>query len=146
MEDFLDLLRDSDLQNRVEVRTHGAGVHLEISDSIVFSPASAALTPDGIALLEQLAEALETEAYQLSVEGHSDNIPIATAHFPSNWELSTARAATVARHLIKRGIPAERIRAIGYADTRPRADNLTQQGRSRNRRVSLILQSLSTHR
>ena len=143
MEDFLNNLRDSDLRDRVEVRAHGAGVHLEIVDSIVFAPASAELTPGGIALLERLAEALNSASYHLSVEGHTDSTPIATAHFPSNWELSTARAATVARYLVKRGIAAGRVRAIGYADTRPRADNLTPEGRSRNRRVSLILQSPS---
>lgn len=140
MEEFLDAFSNSELRDRVEINIHGAGVSLEISDNILFPPASAALTPSGIGLLETLADALNAQAYHLSIEGHTDNIPIETARFPSNWELSTARAAIVARHLVKRGVSAERIRAIGYADTRPRADNLTQEGRSRNRRVSLVLQ------
>jgi chemotaxis protein MotB len=145
MEELLDAFSNSELQDRVEVRVMGAGLNIEISDNIMFPPASAALTPNGISLLQTLAEALTAQPYQLSIEGHSDNVPIETTRFPSNWELSTARAAVVARHLVKRGISAERIRAIGYADTRPRADNLTPEGRSRNRRVSLVVQIPSRH-
>jgi len=145
MEVFLDSFNNSELRDRVELSVHGGGVNLEISDSILFMPASAALTPSGTAMLGELANALKAQSYQLSIEGHTDNIPIETARFPSNWELSTARAAIVARHLVKRGISAKRIRAIGYADTRPRADNLTPEGRGRNRRVSLVLQLPSGH-
>lgn len=145
MDVLLDTLNNSELRDRVEVSTHGGGVNLEISDSILFMPASAALTSSGMALLEGLAGALKGHAYLLSIEGHTDNIPISTARFPSNWELSTARAAIVARHLVKQDISPERVRAIGYADTRPRAGNLTPEGRSRNRRVSLVLQPPSSH-
>jgi len=145
MEVFLDSFNNSELRDRVELSVHGGGVNLEISDSILFMPASAALTPSGTTMLGELANALKAQSYQLSIEGHTDNIPIETARFPSNWELSTARAAIVARHLVKRGISAKRIRAIGYADTRPRADNLTPEGRGRNRRVSLVLQLPSGH-
>lgn len=140
MDALLDTLSSSELRDRVEVSVHGAGVNLEISDSILFMPASAALTPSGTAVLEGLASALKAQPHPLSIEGHTDNIPIETARFPSNWELSTARATIVARQLVKLGIAATRIRAIGYADTRPLADNLTPAGRSRNRRVSLVLQ------
>ena len=140
MQVFLDSFNNSELRDRVEVSVQGGGVNLEISDRILFTPANAALTPSGMAVLEGLAGALKAQPHLLSIEGHTDNSPIETARFPSNWELSTARAAIVARHLVKQGIPAQRIRAIGYADTRPRADNQTPEGRSRNRRVSLLLQ------
>jgi len=145
MKAFLDTVNNSELHDRVELSVHGGGVNLEISDSILFTPANAALTPSGMAVLEGLASALKAQPYLLSIEGHTDNIPIETARFPSNWELSTARAAIVARYLVKHSVPAERVRAIGYADTRPRADNLTPEGRSRNRRVSLVLQAPSGH-
>lgn len=145
MQVFLDSFNNSELRDRVEVSVHGGGVNLEISDRILFTPANAALTASGMAVLEGLAGALKAQPHLLSIEGHTDNSPIETARFPSNWELSTARAAIVARHLVKQGIPAERIRAIGYADTRPRADNLTPEGRSRNRRVSLLLQVPAGH-
>ena len=143
MEAFLDSVNNSELRDRFELSVHGGGVNLEISDSILFTPANAALTPSGLAALEGLASALKAQPYLLSIEGHTDNIPIETARFPSNWELSSARAAIVARYLVKHGVPAERVRAIGYADSRPRADNLTPEGRSRNRRVSLVLQAPS---
>jgi chemotaxis protein MotB len=145
MQVFLDSFNNSELRDRVEVSVNGGGVNLEISDRILFTPANAALTASGMAVLEGLAGALKAQPHLLSIEGHTDNCPIETARFPSNWELSTARAAIVARHLVKQGIPAERIRAIGYADTRPRADNQTPEGRSRNRRVSLLLQVPAGH-
>ena len=65
--------------------------------------------------------------------------PIMTARYPSNWELAAARASSVTRHLIEQGVGAGRVRVIGYADTRPRADNASPEGRARNRRVSFIL-------
>lgn len=129
----------SALAGRVEVSLLPDAVNLEISDNILFAPASAALTGGGRALLNDLATALKTLPYALSVEGHTDNVPIRSARYPSNWELAAARASSVTRHLIEQGIAADRVRAIGYADTRPRADNLSPEGRARNRRVAFIL-------
>jgi chemotaxis protein MotB len=83
---------------------------------------------------------LQTLPYQLSVEGHTDNVPIQTARYPSNWELSSARAARVTRKLIEQGVAADRIRAIGYGDTRPRSENDSAEGRAKNRRVTFVLQ------
>jgi len=73
------------------------------------------------------------------VEGHTDNSPIKTLKFGSNWELSSARASAVTRYLISLGLGPERIKAIGLADTQPRIGNETPDGRARNRRVSLVL-------
>lgn len=129
----------SALAGRVEVSVLPDAVNLEISDNILFAPASAALTGGGRALLNDLATTLKTLPYALSVEGHTDNVPIRSARYPSNWELAAARASSVTRHLIEHGIAADRVRAIGYADTRPRADNLSPEGRARNRRVAFIL-------
>lgn len=132
-------LQRSALAGRVEVNVLPDAVNLEISDNILFTPASAALTEGGRRLLDDLAATLKNLPYELSVEGHTDNVPIRTARYPSNWELASARAGTVTRHLIEQGIAAARVRAIGYADTRPRAENTTPEGRARNRRVSFIL-------
>lgn len=140
---LLAALAGSALRERIEVTVSSDAVNLEISDNILFKPASAALTADGAAVLEELAAAFAELPYTLSVEGHTDNIPIQTDRFPSNWELSSARAAMVTRKLIERGLAADRVRAIGYGDTRPRADNETPQGRARNRRVSFVLQASS---
>lgn len=132
-------LENSALAGRVEVNVLPDAVNLQISDNILFAPASAALTGGGRGLLDNLASTLKTLPYALSVEGHTDNVPIRTPRYPSNWELAAARASAVTRHLIEQGVAAERVRAIGYADTRPRADNATPEGRARNRRVAFIL-------
>ena len=138
-EKLLADLKDSALKGRVEVTVMPDSVNLEISDSILFTPASAALTASGALLLDELAATLKAHPYNLSVEGHTDNVPIQTARYPSNWELSSSRATEVTRRLIERGIAADRVRAVGYADTHPRADNVTAEGKARNRRVSLVL-------
>jgi chemotaxis protein MotB len=127
------------LRERIEVTVATGSVNLEISDNILFPVGSATLTDNGYAVLDELAGVLKDQPYVLSVEGHTDNKPIETELFPSNWELSSARAARVTRSLIQRGVAADRIRAIGYGDTRPRADNGDAGGRSRNRRVSFVL-------
>lgn len=139
VDQLLAKLQDSALRDRVEVTVLPDSVSLEISDSILFAPASAALTESGMQLLDELAATLKTHPYTLSVEGHTDNVPIKTARYPSNWELSSARATEVTRRLIERGIDPARVRAVGYADTHPRADNAGVEGRARNRRVSLVL-------
>ena len=137
---FLETIQASALGTRIEVTTHQDSINLEISDNILFEPGSATLKPFGRQLLDELATLLVNQNYSVSVEGHTDNIPIENPRFASNWELSSTRATNVTRYLIVRGITASRLRAVGYADTRPRAENTTADGRARNRRVSLVLQ------
>ncbi len=138
-EKLLESVRTSALGQHIELTSDQENVNLEISDNILFDPGSATLKQHGLQLLDELASLLSTQDCTVSVEGHSDNVPFANAHFASNWELSATRATNVTRYLIAHGIAAARLRAIGYADTRPRADNDTVQGRARNRRVSLVL-------
>ncbi|HHH45257.1 MAG TPA: hypothetical protein ENK49_14075 [Gammaproteobacteria bacterium] len=137
---LLEVFEVSRLRDQVEVTVHPGEVSLEISDRILFDRGSAVLTQEGLALLRDLAEALEDQPYILSVEGHTDNTPIETARYPSNWELSSARAAVVTRKLVEQGIASDKVRAIGYGATRPLADNDSPEGRARNRRVSFVLQ------
>ncbi len=129
----------SPLQEHVDLSNRAGAVSVEISDNILFGLASAAVSAEGQQLLNELAAVLATLPYELSVEGHTDNVPISSSRFPSNWELSSARAAMATRVLIEQGIAADRLRAVGYGDTRPRADNLTPEGRAKNRRVSFVL-------
>ena len=75
---------------------------------------------------------------QVEVEGHTDDLPISSARYPSNWELSTARAGAAARYLIDHGVPAARIRAVGYAETRPLVPNDSRENRGKNRRVEFL--------
>ena len=137
---LMEALHASGLDDRVDIQTHTDSLHLDIADSILFAPARTRLTESGITLLGELAATLKTLPWSLAVEGHTDNIPIETARFPSNWELSTARASAVARELIRHGIQPDRIRAVGYADTQPLASNDTPEGRNRNRRVTFVLE------
>jgi chemotaxis protein MotB len=136
---FASLLAGEAAQKRVEIIRAPHEIRLELNDAVLFDPASAVLRVEGLALLDRLAPALAERAGTVSVEGHTDPVPIANAQFPSNWELSTARATAVTRHLIQKGIAADRLRAVGMADTRPRSGNGTPEGRAKNRRVSLVV-------
>ena len=132
-------IKKSRLDHQIEISEEKDHVNLEISDKILFSPGSADLKSGGLELLSQLAVIINHSNLNMSVEGHTDSVPINNAHFPSNWELSSARATMVTRQLIANDIAPNRIRAIGYADTRPRSENDTSEGRRHNRRVSIIL-------
>jgi chemotaxis protein MotB len=88
-----------------------------------------------------IASVLAASDFPITVEGHTDNIPIATPQFPSNWELSAMRATTVLRLFNDGGVGAERLTAIGYGETRPVETNTTVEGRARNRRVSILIDS-----
>lgn len=128
------------LADRIAVKQDVNKLQIEINDSILFEAGNAELTLEGALLLDALQPVLREHHGNISVEGHSDDRPIATAHYPSNWELSTARASIVTRHLIDLGLAADRVTAVGRADTQPHADNATPEGRAQNRRVSIILQ------
>lgn len=140
-EQFRDALQNQGLQESVDVQVSATRVNLQINERILFELGQAELTEAGRAVLVKLVPLLAVASdHSLSIEGHTDPTPIANAQFPSNWELSSQRATGVLRFLLTQGIPAARMRAVGYADTRPLADNSTPEGRARNRRVSLILQ------
>lgn len=123
----------------VSVESNASGVTLRIEDRLLFASGRASLTADGRRVLGRLAETLGDFAGHISVEGHTDSLPIATSRFPSNWELSTGRASAVVRFLAEAGVPRARLRAIGYADTQPLAGNDSVAGRAANRRVELLL-------
>ena len=117
------------------------GLTLRIADNLLFDSAQAELMTEGMLLIRQLIQLLADFKGQISIEGHTDNIPISTERFPSNWELSSARAISVLKFLEQDGIVANRMRAIGYAETQPLQNNDSAQGRAVNRRVELILRA-----
>lgn len=133
-------LNTRDLDSRLRISRIAEGVHLEVRDNILFAQGSDRLKAQGRHLLDRLAGVLSGHRGMISVEGHTDNRPISSRRFPSNWELSSGRATTVTRYLIGKGLDAARLRAVGYADTRPLESNDNTRGRARNRRVSLILE------
>lgn len=119
---------------------------IEMPSAAFFASGSAELSEDGKVLLRRVyADSLSGPAmqgYQITVEGHTDNIPINTLQFPSNWELSTGRAAAVVKYLIELGVEPQRLRVAGYADIFPKVSNDTPENRAQNRRVILKLERL----
>jgi chemotaxis protein MotB len=122
--------------------TEGAfGVTVEINASALFSPGEAILGSEADAALRAVAGVIADAEFPIMVEGHTDSNPINTLRFPSNWELSSARASSVVRLFIESGVAPGRLTAAGYADQRPIDDNDTEAGRARNRRVAIMLES-----
>jgi len=112
-----------------------------ISCEILFGSGQAELENTGLDVIDRLIPTLAASPHRIIVEGHTDNLPIQTERFPSNWELSASRASSVVRYLQLAGIEATRLSATGYADTRPIADNGSEHGRASNRRVELVMQT-----
>ncbi|MDV6320207.1 OmpA family protein [Chromohalobacter sp. HP20-39] len=114
-------------------------LNFRIENRLLFSSSRAGLTDEGREVLRQLLDSLRKFEGEITIEGHTDSRPIATDRFPSNWELSTARATAVLRFLVEEGLDSEKLRAVGYADTHPLKSNTTAEGRAANRRVELVL-------
>lgn len=117
---------------------------INMVDRVLFDSGQAQVKPDGIKVLQQVGDVLKTvDDKQIRIEGHTDNIPITgklKSRYKTNWELSTARATTVVRYLIDNGgVSKQYLSAVGHADTRPVASNETDQGRSSNRRIEIVL-------
>ena len=137
---FMDLVAAHGERQNLELLLDRHQLRLEVGNDILFPSGTADLVGAGRNLLADLADALADDRLEISVEGHTDDVPINTTRFPSNWELSSLRATTVARELIALGIPEYRLRVTGHADTRPRAANDSPANRALNRRVSLVLE------
>lgn len=122
--------------------TEGAlGITVEINASVLFDSGEARLQLPAVRALSAVGQILATTDFPITVEGHTDNAPISTLLFPSNWELSGARAASVVRLFIETGVDPRRLTATGHAEQRPVADNATLDGRQRNRRVAITMES-----
>lgn len=128
-------------QGQVRVTEGALGITVEINASVLFDSGEARLQIPAIRALTAVGQILATTDFPITVEGHTDNAPINTLLFPSNWELSGARAASVVRLFIDNGVDARRLTATGYAEQRPVADNATLEGRQRNRRVAINMES-----
>ena len=133
------ILEDPVLSAKTKMQQTERGLIVSLSEAGFFAPGDAALSPDADAAIAALAEALKATPMPVRVEGHTDSTPISNSRYPSNWELSTARASSVLARLIDRGIAPERLSAAGYAGFQPAADNATADGRARNRRVDVIV-------
>jgi chemotaxis protein MotB len=130
-----DLIRDE----VIIVRRQGLWVEVEIRTDILFASGEARLSGESTAVLRRLAETLQPFPNPVRVEGHTDNVPIKTREFRSNWELSAARAATVVHLLMEQGVEPSRLAVIGLGEYRPAQPNSTPAGRNANRRVLLVI-------
>lgn len=124
----------------IEVQHTAEGMRIRLEGRVLFPTGDAVLRDDAWPVLASLVPFFKAYPYRIWVEGHTDDIPIATLNYPSNWELSAARAGTVVRALIERGgLPARQLVAAGYADTRGIVPNRDDASRTRNRRVEFLL-------
>jgi chemotaxis protein MotB len=151
--DFQKLKREIDQY----ARTHGLSRQIEttvarrglvirlLTDRVLFDSGQAVLKPQSHAILGRISGLLRTSSSDapIQVEGYTDNVPIRNSSFPTNWELSTARATSVVRYLIGQAVGKGRLSAAGYADLHPTSSNGSAYGRSRNRRVEIVLQRTS---
>lgn len=133
----------SGIGHALDFRLEARGLVVTIvTDQVLFADGRAEIQPAGVEVLAIVADALLPRTNLVAIEGHTDSRPIATTRFPSNWELSTARATSVLRYLVDRnGFDPDRLSAAGYADTRPVAPNDTVDGAARNRRVEVVVLS-----
>jgi chemotaxis protein MotB len=132
--------KDNKIQTKLISSIEERGLVVSIQDTLLFASGSAEITPTARTILKKISTVLAASPNYIKVEGHTCNLPIHTSQFPSNWELSVLRATNVVQILVKEGgIDSARLSATGYGEYRPIADNSTEEGRIRNRRVDLVV-------
>lgn len=139
-EEMNEYIEENNLQKSIVLILNERGLLVRFMDNVLFDSGKADLTPKAMEIIDKVAEIIRQNDKNVRVEGHTDNIPINTFRFPSNWELSTTRAVNVVKYLIEVcGIEAKRLSASGYADQHPIDDNMTPEGRQNNRRVDMVI-------
>ncbi len=131
------LVVEQELQSQVKVSMDARGVTLGIASDLAFGSGTATLSREIKSFLVKLVSTMERATYAIAVEGHTDNDPIRSSQFPSNWELSAARSSAVIRYLTSQGIAADKFRAIGFGDTVPLVANDNASNKAKNRRVDI---------
>lgn len=125
----------------VSVKRNDYWIELEMNSELLFLSGEAALSKKAQSVLKKIVEVINPLPNAINVEGHTDDIPIGTLKFPSNWDLSSARATSVVQAFVNEGINPIRLSAIGYGEFHPIGDNKIEEGRFKNRRVTLVLMS-----
>jgi chemotaxis protein MotB len=139
------LIENNNLQDQISVTLDTKGVKIEFANVALYQSGSADIKSDAIATLEQVTQVIRETSHNthmVEVEGHTDDLPIHTEKFPSNWELSSVRAINIVKYLLTQGIEKERLKAAGYADSRPKENNLNlplDQQREDNRRIVIFI-------
>jgi len=133
-------LLDENQRGSLEFEDKEGGLSIIVRDDLLFNIGRAEINPESVSVLKQIGHSFKNFEGSVLVEGHTDNLPIDTERFPSNWELSTARAVSVVRYLTEEvGVDPMVLSAVGYGDTKPRVPNDTPENRRKNRRVKIIL-------
>jgi chemotaxis protein MotB len=139
-QDLSGALAKAHLEKAAQLSINSQGLSVSLTDGVLFNSGQAVLLPGGQQVLNVIGPRLTKYHDEIEVEGHTDNQPISNSRYPDNWELSTARANSVVRFFLTRdGIAAGRLRATGFADSRPKAPNDTPAHRAENRRVVVLI-------
>lgn len=128
------------LSGKVDVSSDERGAVITISDTVMFPAGKSRITYAGDEIIKQVFDLLKQFSYQVKIEGHTDNVPMRTIQYPSNWELSAARAAEVARKLVRAGFDPGKLSIEAFAQYRPKVPNDSRQGRATNRRIEIVYQ------
>ena len=134
-EKFSQLINDQ----MIQVSSNELWLQIELKDSILFGSGSADASEQAQKIFDEIAVILKSYSNPVQVEGFTDNIPIKSPKYPTNWELSTARASTIVKYLAAKGVSPERLSAVGYGEYQPVASNETDAGRAQNRRVAIMV-------
>ena len=140
LQSIAEIFEREELQDIASVEITGPGeVLIRLGDEVLYAPGESRLKEGASRVLDGIARSIAGKTDQVYVEGHTDDQPINTKEFPSNWELSAARALSVVRLLERRGVPPDQLAAVGHGEYTPLASNATAAGRARNRRVELYI-------
>jgi chemotaxis protein MotB len=141
-----NLVRKTDQNQNITTQSRNGKIIITVSGETLFSSGSAKLNPGALPVFNQMIQIFDKfPEYTVNIKGHTDNIPISTPVFPSNWELSAIRATTVLKYLISMGIRPQRLTATGYGDIMPQVPNTTDKNREKNRRVEFVLEKNETN-
>ncbi|MBI5137771.1 MAG: OmpA family protein [Nitrospirae bacterium] len=145
-EDISKVVAEAGLQDTVTVKSSSRGVLMQVQGQVFFGSGSASMKPESHAFLDEVARLIATSEYNVSIEGHTDDTPINTPGFPSNWELSTARAISTLRYMVENArIDPARLSSAGFADTHPIVPNDTEEHQRQNRRVEFVMYKDDRH-
>lgn len=128
-------------KNKAQIIPEDTKITIRLSDGVLFDEGSAIIKADSKKTLDAVVFELKKNNKNITVEGHSDNVPVVGGKYSSNWELSSVRATNIANYLISSGIDKNRLSVAGYADNKPAATNSTEEGRAKNRRVDIVIEN-----
>lgn len=134
-----NVMREFEQSRKVVVFQNSRGIVIRITDTALFDSGKAEIKSEAVEAIDSLATTLTGIKRNIQIEGHTDNIPINSPIYPSNWELSSSRATSIVRRFVNMGLEPSNLTAIGYGEYRPIAENDTAEGRSKNRRVDIVV-------